>query len=107
MVIDSKNWHFLLGEDGYHMWINNNEINSYKDLPAVIFSNGTQAWYDDDIYHRDNDLPAYVDEAHGIFIWMKQGLIHRENGPANVIDNGISREEEFWINGNKLRKIVY
>lgn len=44
--------------------------------------------------HRDNDEPAYINE--GYLGWYKNGILHREAGPAQIftVGNTIS---EFWV----------
>ena len=43
----------------------------------VIKDNGDQYWYQNDLIHRDNDLPAIVC-ANGNKFWYKNGLMHQE-----------------------------
>ena len=31
--------------------------------------------------------------------WMKDGLLHREDGPAVVKGSGTNRSEEYWFEG--------
>ncbi|WP_155836837.1 hypothetical protein [Paraburkholderia mimosarum] len=31
--------------------------------------------------------------------WMKDGLLHREDGPAVIKGNGENRIEEYWFEG--------
>src|SRR5271170_6044899 len=37
-----------------------NKLHRDNDLPAIIYANGTQWWYQRGVYHRDNDLPAII-----------------------------------------------
>ncbi|MYM40154.1 hypothetical protein [Duganella qianjiadongensis] len=43
------------------------------------------------------DLKCVVDNT--IKKWMKNGLLHREDGPAVIRGSGESRIEEFWFEG--------
>ena len=106
MLIQSKNWEFVLDDDGYHLYLNECGVNSYHDLPAIIYAAGSISWYLDNQMHRENDLPAFIDEVHGILTWVKHGKIHRDNGPAHILDNGEGREEEFWIDGKMVTSFV-
>jgi len=67
------------------------EINKYNDL--VFYKNGN--------YHRDKDLPAiiYVD---GTMFWFKNGQSHRDNDkPASIWNNG---DMEWFINGKFIKE---
>lgn len=103
-MIRSEKWQLLVGDDdSFHLWMKEQLIQSYNDYPGVIFKNGTRAWYDNNHYHRDGDLPAYIDEAHQIKSWVKYGLIHRENGPAHTIEVDGIVEEQYWISGERIK----
>jgi len=67
-----------------------------NDLPAVIWSHGTQYWYRHGQKHRDNGLPAVI-WASGSQHWYQHGQLHRDNDlPAVIYDGGTV---EYWVNG--------
>lgn len=56
-----------------------------NDLPAVVYANGTEAWFQDGQLHRGRDLPAIVC-ANGSKFWCKRGKLHRGHDmPAAII----------------------
>ena len=58
------------------------------DLPASVYVNGSQVWYQHGKNHRDGDLPASVWED-GDQEWRQHGEHHRPNGlPAIIYSNG-------------------
>jgi len=85
------------------------KLHSFDDLPAVIWTSGSQAWYANDKRHRDNDLPAYIC-ATGKQVWYVNSKRHRDNDlPATIYANGM---QEWWVNGkchrdNDLPAIIY
>lgn len=58
---------------------------SINDQPYTIYSDGSKEWYKDGLVHRDNG-PAFV-SADGWAEWRIEGRLHREDGPA-VMKNG-------------------
>jgi hypothetical protein len=57
-------------------------------------------WRKNGNIHRDGDQPAYVCDKHGYQEWYKNGLLHREDGPALI-----SRYTKRWyINGRLHRE---
>lgn len=52
-----------------------NKLHSVGDEPAVVYADGTKWWY-------------------------REGLIHRDNGPAVVHPNGA---QEWWLNNQRQR----
>jgi hypothetical protein len=72
-----------------------------RDLPAVIYLNGTQEWHRHGKRHRDGDLPAYVG-ANGTLAWWKNGLRHRDGDlPAYI---WADKTQEWWENGERIYK---
>ena len=65
--------------------------------PAVIWTNGTQAWYLNGELHRVNG-PAVTHED-GYQAWFRNDKLHRTNGPAVIYANGA---QEWWVNGQQL-----
>ena len=66
---------------------------------------GNKCWYDSVNkfeLHRENDLPA-VEYQNGSKSWYKNGVLHRENGPA-MIDTTMkiySAHYYWFINGTQ------
>jgi hypothetical protein len=57
-----------------------------------------QAWFKNGIRHRD-DGPAYIHNAN--MVWFSEGELHNFNGPA-VLELG--GPEQYWIHGSRLSK---
>jgi hypothetical protein len=58
------------------------------DLPAKVYSNGSQWWYKHGQLHRDGDLPA-IKNATGSQVWYQYGKLHRSfDLPAVVYASG-------------------
>ncbi len=71
-----------------------------NDLPAVIYSDGTQAWYCHGKRHREKYLPAVVD-SNGYQAWYYHGSLHRDNGlPAVIYSDGT---QEWYCYGQLHR----
>ena len=47
------------------------------DLPAFIDEDGSQHWFKIGLLHRDNDLPAFIYTTYGKY-WYKHGEIYRD-----------------------------
>lgn len=68
----------------------------YKEGSAIV-------WYLDDLWHRDDDLPAIEwfnsdgssDQKH----WYQHGMLHRTTGPAHETANG---HKSWWLNNELL-----
>ena len=77
-----------------------NKLHSFDDLPACIWTDGSQAWYANDKRHRDNDLPAII-FSDGSQAWWINGKRHRDNDlPAIIYAGGW---QEWWVNGSRIR----
>ena len=61
---------------------------------------GIKTWYKDGIIHKD-DGPAVI-HVDGTICWYKNGKIHREDGPAVIEPDG---EEEWYLNGIEYDKM--
>lgn len=71
-------------------------------LPAIIYQNGTRAWYQHGLLHRDNDFPAVI-YANGDRAWYRHGLRHRGNDkPAVIYVTG----DRIWYFNGKLHRNV-
>jgi hypothetical protein len=77
--IDKTNYKFDIGSPEPMIWYKKGDIHREKDLPAIVFGNGTKYWYKDGGIHRDNNKPAIIYES---------GL------------------KEIWENGNFIRLII-
>lgn len=75
-----------------------NYKHSINDKPAEIIHN-SQYWCYKDLPHRDNDLPAII-RSDGFEAWMINGQYHRENNlPAIMCNN----KKEWWIHGKYIQ----
>ena len=73
-------------------YLRNGKLHRDNDLPAVIYTDGKQRWYQNGLTHRDNDLPAVITEE-GDQTWYKNGFKHRDNDlPAKINANG----DKYW-----------
>ena len=91
-------------------------LHSVDDLPAIEMLDGTRAWFQKGLLHRDG-APAYedaegrkswwrhgkllreegpVDLKGGIRAWYFDGTLHREDGPAVEAMDG---RREWWTRG--------
>jgi len=73
-----------------------------SEWPAIIDADGTQKWYQNGKWHRDNDLPAII-YADGSQVWYQNGEIHRDNDqPAIILANGY---QAWYHNGIEIKGI--
>jgi len=73
-------------------------LHSYNDKPAKIDKYGTKTWYKEGIYHRENG-PALVKSE--FEVWYLNGKMHRANGPAYTNKLGT---QEWYIHGKRHRE---
>ena len=60
---------------------------------------GCKGWYKDGVPHRE-DGPAIL-SSDGSVLWYKDGELHREDGPAEITESG----DQFWFkNGQQHRE---
>lgn len=72
-----------------------------KEYKVVVDDNLNEWWYNKDgQLHREDDKPAVICSRDGTEIWYKNGLRHRDNGPAFVRRN----ETQEWIKNGKLHR---
>ncbi len=57
------------------MWYQHGKLHRDNDLPAVIYTNGTQMWYQHGKLHRDNDLPAVIYSDGAVEYWINDKRI--------------------------------
>ena len=73
-----------------------------EDGPAMIWEDGTKAWYRDGVLHRE-DGPA-VEYADGNRSWYHHGKLHRAGGPALELTD---EEDEYYVHGNHYTRDEY
>ena len=71
----------------------------HRDFGPATDEAGTRRWYRNGIMHRE-DGPAYTGDD-GEQAWYLNGEIHREDGPAVVRPDG---KQEWWKNGKRHRE---
>jgi len=86
----------VVKENGSQYWYINGKWHR-EDGPAYIGADGTQSWYKNGSIHRE-DGPAYIG-ADGSQSWWINGLRHREDGPARIGSDG---SQQWWINGKQV-----
>jgi hypothetical protein len=66
--------------------------------PAIRYKNGSEWWYKDGVLHRDGGpaVTQYHKGTRGVF-WYKDGKYHREGGPAVILQNG--KIQEWYLDG--------
>ncbi len=86
---------------GTQEWYQHGKVHRDNDLPAVIYANGMRYWYQYDKLHRDNDLPAVI-YAGGTQEWYQHDKLHRDNDlPAVIYANGM---QCWYQHGKFIRK---
>lgn len=69
-----------------------------------IDSDGTEKWYKDDVLHREEG-PAVIGDNGTSLIWFQNGQMHRDNGPAMELSrelNGVTTKGQKWfLNGQE------
>lgn len=89
---------------GDKYWRNSQgQLHRESDKPAVMFADGTQAWYQNGKLHRAGDKPAWV-SVNSSNSWWKHGQLHRDNDkPAYIQDNG---SQSWYVNGECTRRMI-
>ena len=75
----------VIYSDGTETWYQHGKLHRL-DGPAVIHANGSRSWFQDGLRHR-TDGPAIV-RADGSKVWYQNGKLHRTDGPAVVFPDG-------------------
>lgn len=86
------------------IWFINNKIHRNNDLPAVIWGNGTNMWFQYGLRHRIGN-PAVIYD--GGFIYFEWDKFHRIDGPAvksKFYKSGFGHFK--WYYKNTLLKII-
>ena len=65
-----------------------------------VISKGIKIYIKDGDMHRVNG-PAEIHPS-GYRAWYKNGLKHRDHGPAVIYPDG---REEYWINGKQVKNL--
>jgi len=64
--------------------------------------NGTERWYKDGLLHRE-DGPALINKF-GTESWYRDGKYHREDGPAKIYKDG---SKFYFLNGKEIKEKDY
>ena len=76
---------------------------SYNDMPAVVYRNGSKYWFKNGIAHRDVG-PAMM-STRGKF-WYVNGMLHRMDGPAiEYSDHHVTVHNRRWYLGGRTVNI--
>ena len=75
-------------EHGYYIVNENNQFHSYNDEPAILIES-----YDE---FEEVGEEVITRKVEGYKAWYKNGVLHRENGPAIIRNNG---SEYYYLNG--------
>ena len=73
-----------------------------KQVYEVAVENGTTMWLLNGKIHRE-DGPA-VEYADGSKFWLLNGKLHREDGPAITYANG---DKDWFLNGVRYTKVEF
>lgn len=108
----------LIFQNGHLIeWYQNGRLHRNGDYPAQVDGNGSHiAFYKNGNCHREGDLPAVIiypyDKTNDFepvrFCWFKDGLLHRENGPAieGRLHNDPSKTwSRAWAQNGEITKI--
>jgi antitoxin component YwqK of YwqJK toxin-antitoxin module len=90
-VIYTSNNHIIeiLGDNIISSWYDKYNKLHRKEEPAYTVCNRNtgqytiQHWYKHGNLHRNNNLPAKIEDGNGEF-WYKNGILHRTDGPAAI-----------------------
>ena len=66
---------------------------------VMTFATGSISYLRDGALHRE-DGPAHVDPS-GAQTWLQHDREHRDSGPAVIYSNGA---HEYWLDGRRVRK---
>ena len=67
--------------------------------PAFIRKNELYLYLRNGKFHRDGDSPAIESYDDSYKVYYKNGIKHRENGPAVIVKGS----QEFWLNGVQIK----
>jgi hypothetical protein len=84
----------IVASDRFQIWYNHGLVHRENDMPAIVDDAGNY-WYQYGKLHRDNDQPAIEMVSHEA--WYQHGLLHRENDdPAVVVNIDHHKFELMW-----------
>jgi hypothetical protein len=89
-----------ISKNGTQIWYLNGQYHR-EDGPAIIFPDGTQTWWLNDKRHRE-DGPAII-HPNGSQEWWLNGKRHREDGPAIIYPDGT---QSWYLNDEEITKEV-
>ena len=89
----------IIFNDGTKAWFSNNMLNRLNG-PAITKSDGSKYWYVSDKLHSINDNPA-VELSDSTKIWFNYGKLYRTN---NVVY--LSPKIKVHISGSELIKTL-
>jgi hypothetical protein len=69
------------------------------DGPAVVYPDGSYAWFRDGLVHRDGDEPEIALGDGSLRAWVVDGQLHRDDGPALVT----SKKKVWYCHGKRHR----
>jgi len=88
-----------VNEDGRKKYVDEHGRPHREDGPAVIWEDGTKAWFVNGVQHRE-DGPA-LEFANGSKEWYADGKLHRIDGPAIVYADGYT---QWWLQGVQVEE---
>lgn len=93
--MNSHKQYFKIDDNGSKFYYNDKEMETLHKVggPAMIWADGTRAWYHNGELHRE-DGPA-VEYADGSKSWYRRGKLHRVGGPA--VEWGTSVDDKEWF----------
>jgi len=89
----------IIYADGAESWYQNNNLHRENDLPAVIRKSGEQLWYQNNKLHREKDFPAIIN-PNGTLEWYINGILHRNYDKPAKIQAG----SQFWYQNGKQHR---
>jgi len=125
--------HITCADDGTQKWYKNGKVHR-EDGPAIIWADGTQVWFKNNKAHREdgpaiiepdgsqswflegkkyskeefdvirNKYTSHIKLTDGTQKWYKNGVLHREDGPAIIEPNG---HQVWYFNGRKYSREKY
>lgn len=102
-LYNALKYRMVTTSDGTRIYYNHAGQFHREDGPAVIYTDTSCFWYQNDLRHRE-DGPAAV-WSDGDLHWFQQGLLHREDGPAVVRANGTV--QQWYLRGVQYTEKQY
>lgn len=93
----------VIWPDGSQFWYKNDLKHREGDKPAAIYADGSQRWHKNGQLHRDGDLPAAI-YADDVKYWLKKDKLHREGNKPAVITK---TQYEYWVDGKHVMTIKH